>query len=35
MREKVSHTYKPTGKIKILYILIFTSLDSRKEDKGF
>jgi hypothetical protein len=35
VRDKVSHPYKTTRKIKILYILIFTFLDSRKEDKGF
>jgi hypothetical protein len=35
VRDKVSHPYKTTGKIKILYILIFTFLDSRRENKRF
>jgi hypothetical protein len=29
VRDQVSHPYKTIGKIKILYILIFTFLDSR------
>jgi hypothetical protein len=29
MRDQVSHPYKTTGRIMILYILIFTFLDSR------
>jgi hypothetical protein len=31
----ISHPYGITGKIKFLYILIFTLLDSRREDKRF
>jgi hypothetical protein len=35
MRDQVSHPYKTTGKITVLYILTFTFLDSRWEDKRF
>jgi hypothetical protein len=36
LRYKVSHTHtKQTGEHIILYILIFTLLDSRREDEGF
>jgi hypothetical protein len=33
VRDKVSHPYRTSGKIIILYIVIFTSFDSRREDK--
>jgi len=35
VNDQVSHPYKKTGKIKILYILIFKFLDSNLEDKRF
>jgi hypothetical protein len=33
--DQVSHPYKITGRITVLYILTFKSLDSRWEDKRF
>jgi hypothetical protein len=35
VRDQVSHPYKTTGKIIILYILMYTFLDSRREGKRF
>jgi hypothetical protein len=32
-RDKVSHPYATTGKIRVLYIINFTFLDSRRKDK--
>jgi hypothetical protein len=32
VRDKVSHPYKTTGRIMVLYTLTFTFLDSRRED---
>jgi hypothetical protein len=33
MRDLVSHPYKTTGKIMVLYILIVMFLDGTQEDK--
>jgi hypothetical protein len=33
VRDQVSHPYKTTGRIVVLYILTFTFLDSRRDDK--
>jgi hypothetical protein len=33
VRDQVSHPYKTTGRIMVLYILTFTFLDSRRYDK--
>jgi hypothetical protein len=33
MLNRVSHPYKTAGNVIVLYILIFTILDSRREDK--
>ena len=35
MSDQVSYPYKYTGKIRVLYILIFKYLDSKLEDKRF
>jgi hypothetical protein len=33
VRDQVLHPYKTTGRIMVLYILTFTFLDSRREDR--
>jgi hypothetical protein len=33
VRDQVSHPYKTTGRLMVLYILTFTLLDSRREDR--
>jgi hypothetical protein len=35
VRGHVSHPYRTTGKIIVLYILTFTFFDSKREDKRF
>jgi len=35
MSHQVSHTYKTTGKIIVLYVFIFIVLDSKLEDKRY
>jgi hypothetical protein len=35
VRDQVSHPYRTTGKITVLYILIFKFFDSRREDRRF
>jgi hypothetical protein len=35
VRDQVLHPYNTTGKITVLYILIFRLLDMRREDKRF
>jgi hypothetical protein len=34
-RIQVSHPYRTTGKIIVLYVVSFTCLDSEREDKRF
>jgi hypothetical protein len=34
MRDQVSHPYKTTGSIMVLYVLTFTCLDSKWEDES-
>jgi hypothetical protein len=35
VRDQVAHPYSETGKITVLYILIFRFFDMRREDKRF
>jgi hypothetical protein len=35
VRDRISHVYTMTGEIIIVYVLIFTSLENRLEDKRF
>jgi hypothetical protein len=35
VRDQVSHPYKTTGTIIVLYILTFVFMDSKLEDKRF
>jgi hypothetical protein len=35
VRDQVSHPYRTTGKIIVLEIIIFTCLDTRREDQKF
>jgi hypothetical protein len=35
VRDQVSHPYSTTGKITVLYILIFRFFDMRQEEKIF
>jgi hypothetical protein len=35
VRDHVSHPYRIIGKLKFFYIVIFTFIDSRREDRSF